>query len=52
MAPSGRKIYNYTWNDGEIGLLLHVMVDKKMEKTGEGVDLDSVKQIIRRTLHD
>ena len=43
MAPSGRK-NNFTWNDGEIELLLHVLVDKKMEKTGEGVDLDSVKQ--------
>jgi len=46
MAPSGRKI-NYTWNDG-----VHVLVDNKMEKTGEGVDLESVKQIMRRTLND
>ena len=51
MATSGRK-NNYTWNDGELELLLHVLVDNKMEKKGEGVDLDSVKQIMRRTLND
>ena len=33
---------NFTWSDDEINLLLHVVLDYKVGKAGEGVDYDTL----------
>jgi len=34
---------NFTWSDEEINLLLHVVIDYKAGKAGEGVDWETVR---------
>lgn len=34
---------NFTWSDEEINLLLHVVIDYKAGKSGEGVDWETVR---------
>ena len=41
MAAAADK--NFTWSDEEINLLLHVVIDYKAGKAGEGVDWESVR---------
>ena len=35
---------NFTWPDEEINLLLHVVIDYKAGKVGEGVDWETVRR--------
>ena len=35
---------NFTWCDEEINLLLHVVIDYKTGKAGEGVDWETVRR--------
>ena len=41
MAAAADK--NFMWSDEEINLLLHVVIDYKAGKAGEGVDWESVR---------
>ena len=34
---------NFTWSDEEINLLVHVVIDYKAGKSGEGVDWETVR---------
>ena len=34
---------NFAWSDGEINLLLHVVIDYKAGKAGKGVDWEMVR---------
>ena len=34
---------NFTWSEKEINLLLHVVIDFKAGKAGEGVDWETVR---------